>query len=62
MPSPQRPESSPPIAPYTPPCPSCGARMRLVSIEPSLNYSNLDQCSYVCECGDSSVNFVARLD
>jgi hypothetical protein len=36
--------------------------MRLVSIEPSFNYSNLDQCSYVCECGDNSINFVARLD
>ena len=50
------------LATDKPPCPSCGARMRLVSIEPSLNYSNLDQFSYVCECGDNSINFVARLD
>jgi hypothetical protein len=63
MPSPHRPDySSSPIAPHAPTCPSYGARMRLVSIEPSLNYNNLDQCFYVCECGDSSVNFVGRID
>jgi len=36
--------------------------MRLVSIEPHLNYKNLDQRTYACECGESANNLVARID
>ena len=61
MPSPHRPDhSSPPIAPHMPACPECGERMRLVSIEPLFHYTNLDQHSYICECGESLKNLVAR--
>jgi hypothetical protein len=37
-----------------PACPECGERMRLVSIEPLFHYTNLDQHSYICECGEAS--------
>ena len=43
-----------------PACPECGERMRLVSIEPLFHYTNLDQHSYICECGESLKNLVAR--
>jgi hypothetical protein len=62
----QRPRSSdhlsPPLAPPAVLCPNCGARMLLVSIEPHLNYKNLDHRQYICECGETTNNLVARDD
>jgi hypothetical protein len=36
--------------------------MRLVSIEPHANFTNLDQRSFICECGESIGDFVMRAD
>jgi hypothetical protein len=61
MPSPHRPDhSSPPRAPQVLLCPRCGERMRLVSIEPLFHYTNLDEHTYICECGEDVSNLVAR--
>lgn len=58
MPNPQ--QSRPPSLPRTPTCPDCGARMRLVWVEPNPNYVNLDMWSYACDCGASLNSFVAH--
>jgi hypothetical protein len=34
--------------------------MRLVEVDANPNYTNLDQWSYACECGERVDNFVAR--
>jgi hypothetical protein len=34
--------------------------MRLVSIEPLFHYTNLDEHTYICECGEDISNLVAR--
>jgi hypothetical protein len=61
MPSPQQPDSSSvPAAPKTPICPACGKPMRLVEVDANPNYTNIDQWSYACECGERVNNFVAR--
>ena len=61
MPSPRRPDhSSPPPAPHVLLCRRCGERMRLVSIEPLFHYTNLDEHTYICECGEDVSNLVAR--
>jgi C4-type Zn-finger protein len=53
--------SPPPVLPM-PACPLCGARMRLVSIEPDLHFTNLDHRTFMCECGESVADVAARID
>ena len=60
MTQPRRADSPSPRVP--PPCPTCGRILRLVSIQPDIQYINLDQRIFVCECGHSTQDFLARWD
>ena len=61
MPSPRQPDYFPlPSAPRPPMCPHCGSPMRLITIEPSPHYTNLDRWSYGCDCGERTDNLVSR--
>jgi hypothetical protein len=63
MPGPDRSDYlSPPLPRHAPSCPNCGARMRLVRVQPDRNYSNLDRRLYICECGENATNLEAYGD
>jgi hypothetical protein len=49
---------SPPPKPPT--CPACGNAMRLATAQPFPRYINLDECTYVCDCGQTMSNLLAH--
>jgi hypothetical protein len=56
---------TPPQSPGLPPiksplCPACGEQMRLTSLEPHERYINLDARNFVCACGATTSDLVAR--
>ncbi len=51
-------ETIPPIK--SPRCPACGRQMRLECSESDKHYVNLEQVTFVCECGRRSSNFIRK--
>lgn len=54
------PQSSGPPPIKAPVCPTCGAPMRLTSIEPHGRFQNLDVRNFACECGETESDVIAR--
>ena len=48
--------------PKAPQCSECGQTMRLERSAPTTPYANLDEVTYVCDCGQSLDKLVARVD
>ena len=42
------------------PCPKCGQPMRLASVEPHHQFTNLDIRHFVCDCGGTFSDIVQR--
>ena len=55
----QSPASVRPI-PSLPACPNCGKQMRLVCMQPSVFYLNVERWSYACECGQAQHKVVVN--
>jgi predicted RNA-binding Zn-ribbon protein involved in translation (DUF1610 family) len=53
---------APEAMPRPPACPSCGAKMQLITVDANESkYTNLDLWSYRCEpCRQTASNYVAR--
>ena len=51
---------SPPIK--SPRCPACGDTMRFTSLEPHERFTNIDIRNFVCDCGATTSDAVARLE
>jgi hypothetical protein len=43
-------------------CPKCGQPMHLTVIEPHQHYKNLDSRTFGCDCGETLIVAVARID
>jgi hypothetical protein len=41
-------------------CPKCGQPMRLASVEPHRQFTNLDVREFVCDCGGTISDIVQR--
>ena len=41
-------------------CLACGKQMRLVTAQPDMRPTNLMQYNYICDCGESTSNLIAR--
>ena len=50
--------SLPSVVPPT--CEQCGNQMRLASVEPHYRYTDLDSRNFVCSCGATTSDSVAR--
>lgn len=55
----QSPERAPGVAKQLP-CPKCGQPMRLASVEPHHQFTNLDVRHFVCDCGGAVSDIVQR--
>ena len=44
-------------------CPACGStHMKIVLAKPCGHYTNLDECTYRCDCGEEAIYMVLRPD
>jgi hypothetical protein len=43
------------------PCPKCGQPMRLTSVEPHHQFTNLDVRHFGCDCGGTTSDVVQRV-
>jgi|KBSMisStaDraftv2_1062788.scaffolds.fasta_scaffold1516152_2 C4-type Zn-finger protein len=44
----------------SPRCPTCGRQMRLECSESDKHYVNLEQTTFVCDCGARSTNLIRK--